>query len=64
MLEMFQRSKELYGVKYSNFIGDGDAKTFKAILDAKSYGDDFTVVKSECDTLATLKNAWEADYVI
>jgi len=28
MLEMFQRSEELYGVKYSNFIGDGDAKTF------------------------------------
>lgn len=35
MLEMFRRSKELYGVKYSNFIGDGDAKTFKAILNAE-----------------------------
>jgi len=48
MLEMFQRSQELYGVKYSNYIGDGDAKTFKAILDVKPYGDNFTVVKSEC----------------
>jgi len=44
-----------YGVKYSNYIGDGDAKTFKAILDAKPYDDDFTVVKSEY-ALATLKN--------
>lgn len=48
MLEMFRRSEERFGVKYSNYIGDGDTKTFKAILDAKPYGDDFTVSKSEC----------------
>jgi len=48
MLEMFQRSQERYGVRYSNYIGDGDAKTFKAIIHAKPYGDDFNVTKSEC----------------
>lgn len=29
------------------YIGDGDAKTFKAIADSKPYGDDCTVSKSE-----------------
>lgn len=46
--EMFLRSEEKFGVKYSNYIGDGDSKTFKAILDSNPYGDDLTVVKSEC----------------
>ncbi|XP_018340657.1 PREDICTED: uncharacterized protein LOC108747588 [Trachymyrmex septentrionalis] len=31
--EMFSRSEENFGVKYSNYIGDGDSATFKAILD-------------------------------
>ena len=46
--EMFATSQEKFGVKYSNYIGDGDSKTFKAILDSKPYGDELTVVKSEC----------------
>ena len=46
--EMFSRSEENFGVKYSNYIGDGDSATFKAILDLKPYGDELTVVKSEC----------------
>ncbi|KAL3265438.1 hypothetical protein HHI36_009641 [Cryptolaemus montrouzieri] len=29
---MFLRSKELYGVTYGNHFGDGDSKTFIAIL--------------------------------
>jgi len=45
--EMFSRSEEMYGVKYSNYIGDGDSKTFKAILDLNPY-DDLKVKKSEC----------------
>lgn len=48
VIEMFQRSEEKYGVKYSNYIGDGDAKTFKELLSAKPYGDDLIVTKSEC----------------
>lgn len=46
--EMFSRSEDKYGVKYGNYIGDGDSKTFKAILDLNPYGDEFQVLKSEC----------------
>ncbi|XP_015177660.1 PREDICTED: uncharacterized protein LOC107067025 [Polistes dominula] len=46
--EMFSRSEELFGVKYGHYIGNGDSKTFKGILDLNPYGDDFQVVKSEC----------------
>jgi len=37
MKEMFARSEKKFGVKYNNYIGDGDAKTFKTILDLKSW---------------------------
>ncbi|XP_071579129.1 uncharacterized protein [Temnothorax nylanderi] len=46
--EMFSTSENKYGVKYGNYIGDGDSKTFKAILDLNPYGDDFPVSKNEC----------------
>lgn len=48
VLEMVERSEELFGVKYSNYIGDGDAKTLKAILDVQPYGENFEMVKNEC----------------
>lgn len=47
VVEMFSRSVEKHGVKYLTYIGDGDSKTFKGILDAKPYADK-TVVKKEC----------------
>lgn len=40
--------REKFGVKYGNYIGDGDWKTFKAISDVNPYGDELIVVKSEC----------------
>lgn len=46
--EMFARSEEEFGVRYGNYIGDGDSKTFNGILDLNPYGDDFIVVKNEC----------------
>lgn len=46
--EMFSASEEKFGVRYLNYIGDGDSKTYKAILDLNPYGDDFLVTKSEC----------------
>lgn len=46
--EMFSRSEEKFEVKYTNYIGDGDSKTYKTILDLNPYGDDVPVVKSEC----------------
>jgi hypothetical protein len=47
VIEMFQRSEVLHGLKYANYIGDGDSKTFKGILDAKPY-ENFEVSKKEC----------------
>ena len=47
VVEMFQRSETLHNVKYVNYIGDGDSKTFKGITDAKPYKD-FIVNKKEC----------------
>lgn len=46
--EMFLRSEKKFGVKYGNYIGDGDSKTYKAILDINPYDDELTVIKSEC----------------
>ncbi|XP_067205402.1 uncharacterized protein [Linepithema humile] len=45
--EIFKRSQEKYAVKYVNYIGDGDSKTYKGIIDAAPYGE--TVInKKEC----------------
>ncbi|EFN78928.1 hypothetical protein EAI_07972, partial [Harpegnathos saltator] len=47
VVEMFRRSETLYDVKYASYVGDGDSKTYKGIIDAKPY-DDFNVAKKEC----------------
>lgn len=47
VIEMFQRSESLHNLKYVNYVGDGDSKTFKGIIDAQPYND-FTVFKKEC----------------
>lgn len=47
-VEMFGRSEEKNGVKYVQYIGDGDSKTFKGVLDTNPYNDDPVVVKKEC----------------
>lgn len=48
IIEMFQRSVEKHGVKYAYYIGDGDTKTLKNLLETAPYGDDFVVKKKEC----------------
>ena len=45
--EMFERSEQLLGVKYENYIGDGDTKTFKALLDMQPY-EQLEMKKKEC----------------
>ncbi|XP_077257590.1 uncharacterized protein LOC143894826 [Temnothorax americanus] len=45
--EMFHRSEEQYGVKYTRYIGDGDSKTYKGIVESKPYGDK-EIQKKEC----------------
>lgn len=49
IVEMFSRSEKLHGIKYSNYVGDGDSKMFKGITDAQPY-DDIIVRKKECIT--------------
>lgn len=44
--EMFLRSISLYDVKYVNYVGDGDSKTYPEILAAHPY--DVPVNKLEC----------------
>jgi len=48
VLDMFKRSEELYGVKYTKYIGDGDSKTHKNLIDNKPYGGNPEVEKLKC----------------
>ena len=47
VLEMFKRSEVLHKCKYSEYIGDGDTKTFKNLLESNPYTD-LVVQKLEC----------------
>ncbi|XP_068987314.1 uncharacterized protein [Bombus flavifrons] len=44
---MFQRSVQ-NGVRYRNYIGDGDSEVNSELVNSKPYGDDFAIVKKEC----------------
>lgn len=44
--EMFGRSLDKYGVKYTRYIGDGDSATYKGVLNLNPY--DVQVEKLEC----------------
>lgn len=43
MQEMFERSEKLHGIKYVNYIGDGDSKTYSTLVKLFNY-----VIKKEC----------------
>jgi len=47
IVEMFQRSEDKHDAKYVTYVGDGDSKTFKGILNAEPYKD-LLVTKKEC----------------
>lgn len=47
IVEMFSRSETLHGIKYSNYVGDRDSKTFQGITDVQHYND-IIVRKIEC----------------
>lgn len=59
IIEMFQRSQDLHGVMYENYIGNGDSKTFKNLLNENPYGDELSVKKK--NVLHTFKNVWGVD---
>ena len=48
VIEMFCRLEEKYGAKISNYIGDGDSKTYGNLVEAKPYGENFTIHKKTC----------------
>lgn len=48
ILEGFQRSVEMHGVKYSTLIGDGDSGIIKKLLTAMPYGPNIIIKKVEC----------------
>ena len=48
IVEMFLRSIVKFGVKYLNYIGDGDSKIFAGVLKMIPYGEDYPVTKNEC----------------
>ena len=45
MTRIFERSKELYKVRYKEYIGKGDTKTFKTISEIQPYGRRFKIEK-------------------
>ncbi|GFX74306.1 uncharacterized protein TNCV_3452541 [Trichonephila clavipes] len=47
MLRIFNRSEKIHNLTYSNYIGDGDTKTFNALSENKPYGDDHLIQKIE-----------------
>ncbi|CAH2088980.1 unnamed protein product [Euphydryas editha] len=44
----FSSSLEKFSVRYGFYIGDGDTKTFKMLLNTQPYGEDFIIKKLEC----------------
>lgn len=46
--DIFSRSLQLYNVRYINYLGDGDSKSFAAVTELKPYGNDVTITKQEC----------------
>lgn len=48
MKQMFHRSEEKLGVRYTSYIGDGDTATFGAVRDSLPYGPNVSLVKEEC----------------
>ncbi|GFV80996.1 uncharacterized protein TNCV_2269801 [Trichonephila clavipes] len=46
-IEIFQRSESLHDLRYTKFLGDGDARAYKAVNEMQPYGDTGTE-KLEC----------------
>lgn len=46
--EIFARSEKLYGVKYVNYLGDGDSKAYESVVQSQPYGSDCIISKLEC----------------
>lgn len=47
-VEVFSRSQQMYGVRYLEYLGDGDSKGFTAVNEKKIYGEQVEISKLEC----------------
>jgi len=47
IIEMFQRSFEKYSLRYANYIGDRDSKTYSGVVNSKPYGENYCINKKE-----------------
>lgn len=47
IVEIFKQSEMKYGVKYTNYIEDGDSKTYSGVLEASPY-ENTIINKKEC----------------
>ncbi|XP_069694717.1 uncharacterized protein [Periplaneta americana] len=68
MKKIFSRSMDIYKVRYLNYIGDGDTKSFKAVSELHPYGPEVELQKIECvghiqkrmgTQLRGVKNEWK-----
>lgn len=48
ILQLFSRSVEELGLRYTSLISDGDSASYRAVLEAKPYGEGVEVTKKEC----------------
>jgi hypothetical protein len=48
VVEIFQRSIEKHGVKYVEYLGDGDSKGYLSVCQAMPYGPEIKISKIEC----------------
>ncbi|GFX38553.1 hypothetical protein TNCV_3206211 [Trichonephila clavipes] len=46
-IETFQRSESLHGLRYTQFLGDSDARAYKAVNEMQPY-EDIGIEKLEC----------------
>ena len=56
IVSMFKRSVANLGVRFRNYIGDGDSKTYTGVINAKPYGENFSINRRSA--LDTFKNGW------
>lgn len=47
-VQIFKRSIEERGVRYSTYLGDGDSRGFQQVVNEKPYGEHFKIEKWEC----------------
>ncbi|GFT71238.1 uncharacterized protein TNCV_3002301 [Trichonephila clavipes] len=73
VIEIFQRSESLYGLRYIKFLGDGDSRAYKAVNEMQPYGDTDAeidklqryyglAIRNNTDSINSMKRAIWATY--